>query len=394
VVAKSLQFSVARHRAGWSFRVAITEPQVVRCLGRITVKNNFARTTLSRALTTALLGMAAGTGWAQTAPPAPPAASPAPATQAAPASGDDAVKQLDTVTVSGYRRSIQFSTDAKRDSVTFSDTVFAEDIGKFPDMNIAESLNRIPGVQLARDVNGEGLNIAIRGLGTSFTKTTLNGASIATASIGLNAQNQNREVDLNLFPTEFFTQLTVSKTPTASMLEGGVSGVVDMRSARPFDRPGPHLTYQVQGDWNSTSEKTTPRGALMGSWTNQDGTFGALFGVASVRSKLGVEGFETIGWTNPGLTYAQCGLTPPAELAYRRAAELSPGYPGPPFFNGLALARSGDRASAVAIWQQILKTAPKDAEWRPLVEQGVAALSGSAPGAPSPSQPPKKASRQ
>jgi len=69
------------------------------------------------------------------------------------------------------------------------------------------------------------------------------------------------------------------------------------------------------------------------------------------------------------------GLTPPAELAYRRAAELSPGYPGAPFFYGLALARSGDRQGAVAVWQQILRTAPADAGWKPLVEQGVAALS-------------------
>jgi cytochrome c-type biogenesis protein CcmH len=75
------------------------------------------------------------------------------------------------------------------------------------------------------------------------------------------------------------------------------------------------------------------------------------------------------------------GLTPPAELAYKRAEQMSPGYPGPPFFYGLALARSGDRQGALALWQQILKTAPKNAEWRPLVEQGVAALSG-------PSQPP------
>jgi cytochrome c-type biogenesis protein CcmH len=40
------------------------------------------------------------------------------------------------------------------------------------------------------------------------------------------------------------------------------------------------------------------------------------------------------------------------------------------------LARSGDRQGAIAIWQQILKSAPKDASWRPLIEQGVAALSG------------------
>jgi len=69
------------------------------------------------------------------------------------------------------------------------------------------------------------------------------------------------------------------------------------------------------------------------------------------------------------------GLTPPAELAYRRAAELVPGHPAAPFFYGLALARSGDRQGAIAVWQHILDNAPRDADWRPLVEQGVAALS-------------------
>jgi len=69
------------------------------------------------------------------------------------------------------------------------------------------------------------------------------------------------------------------------------------------------------------------------------------------------------------------GLTPPAELAYRRAAEVAPGTPAPQFFYGLALARSGDRQGAIRLWTQILATAPKDASWRPLIEQGVAALS-------------------
>jgi cytochrome c-type biogenesis protein CcmH len=69
------------------------------------------------------------------------------------------------------------------------------------------------------------------------------------------------------------------------------------------------------------------------------------------------------------------GLTPAAELAYRRAAEVAPGYPAPRFFYGLALARSGDREGALAQWREILATAPPDASWRPLVEQGVAALS-------------------
>jgi cytochrome c-type biogenesis protein CcmH len=74
------------------------------------------------------------------------------------------------------------------------------------------------------------------------------------------------------------------------------------------------------------------------------------------------------------------GLTPPAELAYQRAAAMAPGHPAAPFFYGLALARSGDRDAALAIWKRILEHAPKNASWRPLVEQGVAALSAQ-PGA-------------
>jgi cytochrome c-type biogenesis protein CcmH len=82
-----------------------------------------------------------------------------------------------------------------------------------------------------------------------------------------------------------------------------------------------------------------------------------------------------IGLGNALVDHAR-GLTPPAELAYRRAAELQPGYPGPPFFYGLALARSGDRDAALEIWRSILAKAPADAEWRPLVEQGLASLGG------------------
>lgn len=80
-----------------------------------------------------------------------------------------------------------------------------------------------------------------------------------------------------------------------------------------------------------------------------------------------------IGLGNALVDHAH-GLTPPAELAYKRAAELAPGHPAAPFFYGLALARSGDRAGAVAIWKRILANAPKDATWRPLIEMGVATL--------------------
>ncbi|MEO7364711.1 MAG: tetratricopeptide repeat protein [Sphingomicrobium sp.] len=67
-------------------------------------------------------------------------------------------------------------------------------------------------------------------------------------------------------------------------------------------------------------------------------------------------------------------LTPAADFAYRKAAQVAPGHPAAAFFLGLAMARSGDRAGAVRMWQQTLAQAPADASWRPLVEDAIAAL--------------------
>ncbi|MEO6581461.1 MAG: tetratricopeptide repeat protein [Sphingomicrobium sp.] len=67
-------------------------------------------------------------------------------------------------------------------------------------------------------------------------------------------------------------------------------------------------------------------------------------------------------------------LTPAADFAYQQAAQVAPGHPAAPFFLGLALARSGDRARAVALWRQTLAQAPADASWRPLAEDAIAAF--------------------
>ncbi|MBV8803561.1 MAG: TonB-dependent receptor, partial [Sinobacteraceae bacterium] len=230
---------------------------------------------------------------------------PAPAQGGSQAAGGAA--ELQEVIVTGYRKSLTESTEAKREATGFIDQINAEDIGKFPDTNIAESFNRVPGITITRDIDGEGTDISIRGLGTNFTKVLLNGAPVAVASTGItDAQNQNREVDLDLFPTELFTQLTVKKTSSADMLEGGAAGTVNMRSARPFDNPGPHLTYSLTGTKNQQAANWGERGALIASDTWDNG-FGALVGVAGVGNKIDVRGFETIGWTNPHLTAAQCG---------------------------------------------------------------------------------------
>lgn len=223
--------------------------------------------------------------------------------QTAPASD----QKLETVVVTGIRASLESSANAKKNSVGFIDAITAEDMGKFPDSNIAESISRIPGVTLTREITGEGLQIQIRGLGTNFTRILLNGAPVASASTGrTDTGSANREVDMDFMPGELFSRVTVVKSPTASMLEGGAAGIVDMRSARPFDKKGFRSAFTLTGTKNQQADKWGNRGSALVSntWGN---TFGVLAGVAWSTNKVKTTGFESIGWTNANLSAAQGG---------------------------------------------------------------------------------------
>jgi len=247
--------------------------------------------------------------------PAPAASAPtegAPASSAAdtaapaPLAGSDAGGTADIV-VTGYRRSLANAAANKRAQTNFTDSIFAEDIGKFPDLNIAESLQRVPGVQLTRDVTGEGVQISVRGLGPSFSKITLNGANIAVASTGaIDTGSANREVDLDLFPTELFTRLTVAKTPSSDLLEGGIAGTVNLANTRPFDNPGAHVNLGLEGGYSPQRGAISPRGSLIASKTWGD-TFGVLVGVAGASLRYRTDGYETIGYTTPNLTSPAVG---------------------------------------------------------------------------------------
>ena len=252
--------------------------------------------------------------------------------QTAPASADQKAEDVEEVVVTGFRASLQNSVAAKRDNIAVSDSIFAEDIGKFPDLNLAEALQRIPGVQIARDFTGEGTSVAVRGLGRDFTQITLNGAPVETASdSNIDSVSSGRGIDLVLFPTELFHQLTVSKTPVASQVEGAVAANVDLRIARPFDNKGFHFNYMAKGNYQESSQDWSPRlGAYVSdSWEMGAGEFGVLGGVAYSDRKYRSDGFNTIGFTTvavPGCptTQAGCNTRNQATGGYGNASQQWP----------------------------------------------------------------------
>jgi len=78
-----------------------------------------------------------------------------------------------------------------------------------------------------------------------------------------------------------------------------------------------------------------------------------------------------IAWTWLGTTLAGISngsgagpVQPPALLAFRRAAQLAPEHPAPPFYAGLAYVRAGDFTTARAYWRRAYALSPQGTDYR------------------------------
>ncbi|MEP7100367.1 MAG: TonB-dependent receptor plug domain-containing protein, partial [Burkholderiales bacterium] len=136
-----------------------------------------------------------------------------------------AAQQLDTVIVIGTRASLESAIERKRDGEGIVDSIVAPEIHKLPDLSVADTVQRITGVQITRD-RGEASVAAVRGL--VQVETTLNGREIFTAGFG-------RAFDYADLPSEMLAGIDVYKSSSAARIEGGLGGLVDLRTRRPFD---------------------------------------------------------------------------------------------------------------------------------------------------------------
>ncbi len=160
-------------------------------------------------------------------------------------------KDIEVIKVTGFRRSVVESINAKRFSSNVVETISAEDIGKLPDASIAESLARLPGLASQR-LDGRASKISIRGFGENESGTTLNGRE--QVSIG-----DNRGVEFDLYPSEIMSGATVYKTPNASLEGEGIAGVVNLQTIKPLNQDGRVL--QFNGVYEQTSfDKLNPDG--------------------------------------------------------------------------------------------------------------------------------------
>ena len=174
---------------------------------------------------------------------------------------------LHSVVVTGLRESMTRAVAIKRYSPNVVDAIVAQNIGKFPDNTVGGALQRVPGVQVTRD-NDQIVGVNIRGL--PDVVTTLNGNEIFTTNTrGYAFQN---------LPANAVSSLEVYKTSSANQITGGIAGLINIKTPRPFDFRGLEAEATATDQYDSVAKSNNPfvSGLVSDRWRTGAGAFGAL----------------------------------------------------------------------------------------------------------------------
>jgi len=219
--------------------------------------------------------------------------------------------QLETVVITGIRKSLDSAVSLKREARGLVDGIVAEDIGKFPDTNLAESMQRIAGVSIDRNMSGEGSNVTVRGVGPQFNLMLLNGRQMPTSAGG------TRTFDYANLSSDAISALEVFKTARASSPTGGIGATINVKTARPLDVRERIASIGVKLNYDESikrlpseiaGSKTTPEisGIYSDSFGNR--TLGiSISGSYSKRNSGSNNAFTGNGWESQPITSGAAG---------------------------------------------------------------------------------------
>lgn len=193
--------------------------------------------------------------------------------------------ELQTINVTGIAGSQERDIVLKRYADQIQDSITAQNIGQLPDINIADALQRVTGVQINR-VAGQGTTVTVRGI--AQVKSTLNGEEYFNAG---GADQYNRPIlgtgaaDFEAVPSTLVSGIDVIKSSMASNVAGGISGIINLRTYRPFDFKKTYtLSGSAEEQYGDRSQKYNPTVSALFAYHND--RWGALLSGSYSRQSL------------------------------------------------------------------------------------------------------------
>ncbi len=167
----------------------------------------------------------------------------APAFAYAQVAPDAEAADVEELVVTGQREAQRAAIAVKREEFVVADVVSADDIGKLPDHNTAAALRRIPGISVMED-QGEPRFPVIRGLRSTYNRTTIDGALVASVD------ESGRTVPMDIVPSVMAGRLEVIKTVTPENDGNAIGGVINVTTRSAFDMGRPFFSGMASyGDY-------------------------------------------------------------------------------------------------------------------------------------------------
>ncbi len=127
----------------------------------------------------------------------------------------------EVVIIGDYLKGQAKALNQQKNNGNITNIISSDQVGRFPDANVGDALKRVPGITMQND-QGEARNIIIRGLSPELNSVMLNGDRIPSA------EGDNRNVQMDLIPSDMISSIEVNKTLTPDMDADAIGGAVNL----------------------------------------------------------------------------------------------------------------------------------------------------------------------
>uniref|UniRef100_UPI003B5C06DC TonB-dependent receptor n=1 Tax=Shewanella gaetbuli TaxID=220752 RepID=UPI003B5C06DC len=165
--------------------------------------------------------------------------------------------EVEVIEIVGAKRDWFSAQNIKKEASSVVDAISSEDVGVLPDRSVLEAIVRVPGVTMSRIVDGndsehfgtEGTGVNVRGL--TFVRSEFNGRDSFSASGG-------GGLNFSDVPPELLGSVEIFKSPTASQIEGGIGGSVNLKTKKPFDAGRRLIAFSADTTYADLREESSP----------------------------------------------------------------------------------------------------------------------------------------
>ncbi len=183
----------------------------------------------------------------------------------------------------------------QRNNVNITNIVAADQIGRFPDPNIGDALKRIPGIAVLND-QGEARFGVFRGTEPRFNSVMINGERIPSAEKG------ERNVQLDLIPSDMVQTIQVSKALTPDMDADAIGGAANLVTR--YAPSNLRISGTIGSGVNLITNQPIAIGSLIAGKRFFDNKLGVIISTSFLDNKYGSDNAEFVWDTNNnGQTY-------------------------------------------------------------------------------------------